>query len=372
MNMTEESKTIVLEKVENLIIMKSDEATTVTAAESRSDDKMTFSNGKPPPQGVKYRVEYLHKATEKIVHSMHTDRLDYELVDTHGTVFDIVTTFLTPESEFKVDAMKTETVQPGTEQPLKRLAPLVTDTRRKIDMHIHSQAVIHALRSVVRYYPGQSLMGETVIIPAPYMILVHHEKELNEYKERCHPSKLTDPICPKERDACRDINLIQEFLEQKIMPKVRLERERNLKGLETFEMMWVRQKPGTTTKYKTSDSSSWNTAVIESHGDGTQGFGGGGWNTKHWCLQYNGSWLGSITTNILQERFEGERSSKDTEILDEKDFEEPLGEAVKDLVEEGEKCFKLLSKTCQYYKGKTFGFPHNQVRLLVFLSSLLS
>ncbi|EHK97884.1 hypothetical protein M7I_6382 [Glarea lozoyensis 74030] len=264
--MVEESKTIVVENVEKIVIMNDSKSPAIPPAEPRQDDKKLFSNGKPPPQGVKYRVEYLHAATEKIVHSVHTNRLDYELVDAHDT-----TSF-------------SQSGPLGVEQPMKRIAPIVTDTRRKIDMHIHSQAVIHALRSVVRYYPGQSLMGETVVIPAPYMILVHHEKELNEYKERCHPSNLKDPICPRERDAFHDISLVQEFLEQRIMPKVRLERERNMKGLETFDMI-----------------------------------------------------------SITDERFEGERSCKDTEILEDKEFEEPLGERVKELVEEG-KCIAEYTK----------------------------
>jgi hypothetical protein len=360
--MTEAPKTIVVENVENIITMNDSKSTAIPAAEPRQDDKNLFSNGLPPPQGVKYRVEYLHAATEKIVHSVHTDRLDYELVYAHGTVFDIVTTFLTPESGFKTDTTSFSQNGPqGVEQPLKRVAPIVTDTRRKIDMHIHSQAVIHALRSVVRYYPGQSLMGETVVIPAPYMILVHHEKELNEYKERCHPSNLKGPICPRERDAFHDISLVQDFLEQRIMPKVRLERERNLKGLETYDMMWVRRKPGSSMRYKTTDSSEWRTGVVQSLQDGIQGFGGGAWHVMHWCLEYNGSWIGTTSTTISYEIFEGEKDSEGVEILDDTEFEEPLGESVKELVEEGTKCFRLLQKTCQYYKGKTYDLPNNQV-----------
>jgi hypothetical protein len=238
----------------------------------------------------------------------------------------------------------------------------VTDTRRKVDMHIHSPSIIHALRSVVKYYPGQNLMGETVVIPAPYAILVHHEKELNEYKERCHPSLLKEPIFPKEKNAYKEIKILQEFLKQTIMSEVELERERNQKGLETFDMLWLGRKPGATFKFRPSDDlSAWVVGVIEYVNGGTIGFGGASWNFGYWCLDYNGNFIGTFKRNFMIERFEGEQNVNFVHILEASAFEEPLHESVKELVQQGEKCFNLLSKQCQYYKGTTFDFPHHQV-----------
>ncbi|KAE9365610.1 P-loop containing nucleoside triphosphate hydrolase protein [Stipitochalara longipes BDJ] len=233
-------------------------------------------------------------------------------------------------------------------------------------MHIHSPAIIHALRSVVKYYPGQNLMGESIIVQGPtYAILVHHEEELREYAEKCHPSRLTEPICPREKDAYHDIKILQEFLEQTIMPDVRIERERNLRGLETFEMSWVRKKPGSTFKFIRDDTMQWVVGVIESVGGGTVGFGGTAWLTGYWYLDFNGSFLGPCKANVLTQRYEGERSGEFMQIIGENAFEEPLDESVKEFVEQGEKCFKLMTKKCQYYDGQTFDFPHHQIQGLV-------
>ncbi|KAG9228394.1 hypothetical protein BJ875DRAFT_526948 [Amylocarpus encephaloides] len=207
-----------------------------------SKPRSMFSPGKPLPKGVNHRIEYCHIHSRNIVHTVCTNQLDYEIVDRLGEIFDIVTTLLKPDMKFQAWdefsdgdssgsdqndlAMGVKNKKPTRDsQTTKRTAPAVTDTRRKTDMHIHSPAVIHALRSVVKYYPGQSLKGETVIIPYPYAILVHHEKELRDYKESRHPDKLFHPMCPRDRDAYHDLHIVQEFLKEIIMAKVRLERE---------------------------------------------------------------------------------------------------------------------------------------------------
>jgi hypothetical protein len=323
------------------------------------DGRTLFGSETPPPTGVKYRVEYINEKSSKVIHSIPTDRLDFEVIDAHGEIFDIVTTFLTPEEEVRSTNSSKE-----SKEAERRRAPLVTDTRRKVDMHIHSPAIIHALRSVVKYYPGQNLMGESIIVQGPtYAILVHHEEELREYAEKCHPSRLTEPICPREKDAYHDIKILQEFLEQTIMPDVRLERERNSRGLETFDMSWVRKKPGSTFKFVRDDTMQWVVGVIESVSGGTAGFGGVAWMTRYWYLDYNGSFLGPCKADVVNQRFEGEQSGDFMQMIPESAFEEPLDESVKEFVEQGKKCFKLMTKKCQYYDGTTFNFPHHQVSL---------
>jgi hypothetical protein len=355
--MTEDSTTTTEEKIEEVVQFNSEVQDGTNGSQQSSPIEEVFGAGKPPPKGVKYRVEYRHEESEKVVHSIHTNRLDFEAVDAHGEIFDVVTTFLTPEEEFR----SSKEPEGGA-----RIAPLVTDTRRKIDMHIHSSSIIHALRSVVKYYPDQNLMGETVVIPAPYAILVHHEKELNDYKERCHPSLQTEPICPKEKNAYEEINVLQEFLKQTIMPDVELERERNKKGLETFDMIWLSRRPGKTFKFRPSnDTSSWVVGVVDYVKGGTIGFGGTAWSFGYWCLDYNGNFLGTFKKVFTIPRFEGEQNVNRVSIIEDFAFEEPLHESVKELVQQGEKFFKLLSKQCQKYKGTTVDFPHQQVSRFV-------
>lgn len=312
-------------------------------------DENAHTSSRPPPQGFKYRVEYRNSRTGKVVHLVDTDGLDFEAIDNGEIpfVFEIVTTLLTLDEEFQVS-------KDAKEQDI-RTAPRVSDNRKRIAMHIRSPAIIHALRSVVKYYPGQSLLGDTIIIPEPYLILVHHEKELKEYRERCHPSGQTNPVCPKERSAYYEIKILQDFLEQTVMPAVRLERERNGKGLQTFDMLWLRMKPGTTAKNQHYGSKFSYGNVLE------YVKGGGGWaqawEIGYWTLDYNGTYLGTCKGIATIDRFEGERKIDDLYVLEDSAFEESIDESVKALVEQGEKFHQLLTKKCQYYKGTTFNFP---------------
>jgi hypothetical protein len=319
----------------------------------------SFSSGKPPPPGVKYRVEYLHSYSNKIVHSAHTDVLNYSPegdADSVHKIFDIVTTFRTTDAEFG-----------KPEESEGRKAPRITDTRKAVDMHIHSPAIIHTLRSVVDYYPGQDLLGETLVIPAPYAILVHHEKELNEFKERCSPSNQTQSSsCPKEQHAYQDLKILQDFLEETIMPAVRVERARNERGLETYNMMWLRMKPGATILLSLAGcrKESQRGAIISSLGGGTLGFGSSAWSVTYWTLDYNGTFIGTSTDSFLVRKFEGERSTNHDPALDvveDSAFNEPMDSFITDLVERGKTFYNLLSKKCQYYKGTTFDFPYHQV-----------
>ncbi|KFY56179.1 hypothetical protein V497_06475 [Pseudogymnoascus sp. VKM F-4516 (FW-969)] len=317
-----------------------------------------FTSSGPPPKGVRYRVEYRHESSGEVVHSIETDRLDLEPIDTDtGKIFDIVTTFSTPDKEFKLNT--------DSGEPDKRSNPRITDTRKTVKMHIHSPAIIHALRTIVKYYPGQNLLGEVIVIPEPFAILVHYEKELDEYKERCRPSRQTNPVCSKERVAYHEINILQEFLEHAIMSAVRLERERNKKDMNTFDMLWLRLKPGTTTKFRLNGSGkSWIAGVIEY----VRRYDFEMWDVGYWTLDYQGTYLGQRKQVMKIARFEGERE-RDGEfpIIDDSAFEEPFHESVKDFIKRGEKFYNLLSTKCQYYSGTTYKPPNRKVGSKYFL-----
>ncbi|KAF8846682.1 hypothetical protein BDZ45DRAFT_812136 [Acephala macrosclerotiorum] len=334
-----------------------------TSSENKNErgpprDDSTLTPSGPPPKGVKYRVEYRSLLTGNLVHSVDTKGLDFEPIDT-GEIFDIVTSFFTQDEEFQKSK---ESKEQGA-----RTRPRVTDTRKKTAMHIHSPAIIHAVRSVVKYYPGQPLLGETIVVPEPYSILVHHEKELTEYRERCHPSRQTQPVCPRESNAYYEIKILQDFLEQTIMPAVRLEQERNERGLETFDMLWLRLRPGKTVQIHNDGEPFSYGGVIEY----VTGGGGGwaqAWDIGHWTLDFNGKYLGTCKRMVQIDRFAGEREIFDSHVMEDSAFDEPVDESVKPLVEQGERFFQLLAKKCQYYKGTTFNFPYIQVSLAYFSS----
>lgn len=327
--------------------------------DTRLNGNQLFTSYGPPPKGVKYRVEYCHESSGKVIHSIQTDKLDLESID-NGEIFDIVTTFLTPDEEFKPNQ--------DSKEPDTRATPRLTDTRKNVKIHIHSPAIIHALRSIVKYYPGQNLLGEVIVIPEPFAILVHYEKELNEYKERCRPSRQTHIVCPKERGAYHEINMLQEFLEHSIMPAVRIERQRNEEGMGTFDMMWLRLRPGATIKFTIDGSGFWHTGVIEY----VKGANFGAWRIGYWTLDYEGTYLGQRKDNLNIDRFEGEQETYNILVIDDMAFKEPLGESVKDFVEQGEKFYNLLSTKCQYYNGTTYQPPNHKVSLKCFFLVTIS
>lgn len=145
-------------------------------------------------------------------------------------IFDIITVFDTQE--------KPEASVAKQPSPIKSTG--------KVSMHIKSPAIINALRAVVVYYPSQDLFGDTVVVPAPYAVLVHHRKELSEFREKTNHTEQSHEICFREKDANRHIGILLDFLEKNIMPQVRAEEERNASGVETFKIAWVSRKPGRT------------------------------------------------------------------------------------------------------------------------------
>lgn len=98
------------------------------------------------------------------------------------------------------------------------------------------------------------------------------------------------------------------------------------------------------------------------------------WNIGYWTMDYNGTYLGTRRHKAMIVRFEGERVISDSYLMDDSAFKEPLDESVKDLVEQGETFFRLISKKCQGYKGTTSCFPYSQVSFcfeILFQVSLL-
>jgi hypothetical protein len=100
---------------------------------------------------------------------------------------------------------------------------------------IHSPHLMKALRSVVEYYPGQSLLGDTITINEPCSILVHYRKELREYGEQC-----------ADAEATHHISVLLKYLEDNLGYKIHEEDARYQKStpVATFEMLWMLFKPG--------------------------------------------------------------------------------------------------------------------------------
>lgn len=263
-----------------------------------------------------------------------------------GPAFDVVTIFKIPEP----DSSKSEASNGPPGRPHSSPSYL---------LRIRSPAVIHALQSVVQYYPGQDLTSYPILVSWPYPILVHHYDELREFSEECARKDPSDR-CIREECAREHIGLLLDFLDKTVMEKVNEEKERNKRRFRTFEWAWVVWKPGTTVLWTSRDEAGiWRGSVVHSVTGGTFQSPPSAWEIRRWQLTYDGTYLGRHLSVIEDVKYDGESDMTDGErIVTDGDF---MDEIVTKNIKYGETYWKLLQKQCKCYKGRTTDFPYNEV-----------
>lgn len=235
-------------------------------------------------------------------------------------------------------------------------------------IRIYSVAIIHALRSVVKYYPPQDLDGDIIEIQWPYPVLVHHYEELQAFGELC-AEKDPSQICVLEKNVAESLKLLLEFLDQEVMDQVNAEKERNKRGYYTFDYMWVARRPGTILMYVEGGGQDWDAGVIHSLGGGIFEQPRRGWATTRWSLGHNGSWLGRVKATTLVERFDGESAyaDSDTILLDPRTFDDSSGgylgnnDHVKQKIDYGKTYWDLTVQQCRHHEGITLESPKIEV-----------
>lgn len=308
-------------------------------AEDKTDDAASPKIG--------YRTEYRNLSTHDLIYEQYgtTGFHDHEdsLQQAKGTVFEIVRKFFTGKNERTMDTIPARSWHPPT-----------------ISMRIQSIDIINALRSVVKYYPGQDLVGEEVLIQYPYPILVHHYDELCTYRQKCaemDPSEL----CVRERNADEHIRVLLNFLDKEVMVDVRQEQERNRRGFDTWENLWVSHKPGATKIQKLAEGTEWTAGVIQSFSRGSFD-GSKDWHMIYWTLDWDGTYLARRVTTSYIAKWDGESDNHEHErILPMDDYwtlqDDPVAN---ELVEFGKKWWGLLRKKCGHFRGKTRKFPYSE------------
>ena len=182
------------------------------------------------------------------------------------------------------------------------------DSLPHYSMRIYSKSIINALQSVVQYYPSQDLTGDKVTIKYPYAILVHHEEELRAFRERCRQDA-SEEHCARENNAYEHLGVPLDYMEESAMPAVREEKERNERGSETFEMRWVRRKPGTTLSSSIAGTRDIERAyVLQSCEGGSFSVPMTPWRIVGWSLDYDGQYAaglgirGLLTSLMVKQR----------------------------------------------------------------------
>ncbi|KAF4629313.1 hypothetical protein G7Y89_g8838 [Cudoniella acicularis] len=211
------------------------------------------------------------------------------------------------------------------------------------ELIIHSELIIKALRAVVDYYPGQSLLGDTITIKEPFSILVHHRKELQEYKEACG-----------DAETFHHISVLQKYLEDNLGDKIHEEDARYLKStpVATFEMLWMLFKPGQDAYAQLDDQRGG--FVVQSCAPTAGGKFGQPSPLKVmlWYLDYDGRMVGRRSYSVTITPFQGEREITSLKVFPAKflDGNSALSPRAR-LEERGQKFYSLLEGKQMDYKG---------------------
>jgi len=232
-------------------------------------------------------------------------------------------------------------------------------------IRIYSVAIINALRSVVRYYPGQDLSGDFIEVAWPYPILVHHYNELCSFREAV-AKKEPHKICVRERDADKHLGLLFGFLDKEVMDMVKTEQERNNRGCYTFDHMWVALEPGKTILSSTreGEEGAWEPGIIHSVSGGIFEHPREEWQVTLWSMAYDGLYLGRVQRRVRWLKFDGERTNlKNTWIfIRDGELENAnKDERIRQAVEQGKTYWSLVSRQCRYHQGTTAELPKNEV-----------
>ena len=230
-------------------------------------------------------------------------------------------------------------------------------------LRIFSPAIIHALRSIVTYYPSQDLSSDIIEIPRPYPVLVHHYDELVNFRDQ-HAAKDPATVCSREINATKDLDSLLQFLDEQVMGEVKKEIGRNKNGLWTFNHIWLSLKAGITGLANMREDTLDVTGVVHSVSGGSFVSPAQDWRVVLWSLEFDGVYLTRKEYVIFSQKFDGIRIIKINYILfDEKDIEEAINNhpSVMKAVNVGKEYWELLNKQCKFHMGKAVSFPHNEV-----------
>ena len=121
----------------------------------------------------------------------------------------------------------------GVYQTLDYAPPVLPISR--LTIILRSPTVIEALKSIVEYYPSLNLSYGEVRIEEPFRPLVGHFEQIKAYRDGLGV----------EDDLRKELTMLIDFLDDRTMSEVTLERERHARGRCTWNMLWLLFMPGT-------------------------------------------------------------------------------------------------------------------------------
>ena len=326
--------------------------------------------------GLVYRDEYrykdgeLAKFEEKNITSELSSGSDER--DKLDVVIKIVTVY--SSNTRKKDANKkqeTSDAKSTTSEPKKQSSlPEEFEASSIVSrrMVILSRKLINALRDVISYYPGTTLLGEKVEIHEPYRVLVHHQDELRAYKDK-HP-KYHDK---SYREECNQhIDTLLEFLDQHSGKEVGDEKERweRKPPICTFENLWLLYKPGEAC-YHENGAGQWNPYITKAVYGGINRKGILSYTVEAWNINFDGFELGRCVQDVWIAPFDGEKEIRSLKYYPERfriedeqsNRRHHVNNSRERLFARGKKYWDLTKQRSCYrdYSGKSATYPYNEV-----------
>ena len=330
-------------------------------SETDEDDVDSTDDGESVDErDFKYRVEYFVKPARK--HEFPS----YLFSTTHDdpVVIEMTKRKAKPKGRCVLEEIKTVHFRYGKlaqhKQSLREHGPKLGDGDSVYkNLRIGSDALLNVLRSVVKCSSSAPSGADDDVFSFglfkyPFEDLVHHRKELSDYKMENSGPRVNHT--PEYNARCdRHIDLLIQYLENE--PSLRL------KSIEskwtkkvpttTFADLWLLMKPGTDVYVREYEQL--NAYVIDQLAGGIDHSSQSNWSSKArsytirvWCLEFNGLTIGRVGRILQVPIFDGEREIMSLPLFP-TFFQDKLdgGTRRKQLIDRGKKYF-------QYSKGPSF------------------
>ena len=126
-------------------------------------------------------------------------------------------------------------------------------------IHIHSSNLIDFLRSFIQYYPGQTFLGNKIVLEAPFKMLAHYYRELDAIKdgkefishnasskyvgEEQDPNS-TMPASTLDDATRNELDILLRSFRGEYVRLFAEEESKHASGVTSFERLWFLFKPG--------------------------------------------------------------------------------------------------------------------------------
>jgi len=297
-----------------------------------------------------YRVEYRDEDDVLVGEKEGDIPAEVKIPDRNEAVMDVVTTFSVKR---KYQSEKSE-----FDPALAKATNLGTEVR------INSTLLANALRAVVTYYPGQSLLEEPLVFESPYQLLFHYRRDLENYKDN-HPDKHD----LEYRQECNQhIDILLDFLHHCLDGDVDKEEARNQQSppMCTFEYLWTILRPGVDIYTRdcivplNSPRSVYVVSSIE--GGPTNSSEILPYKIRIWNIQSDGETLRRCSSSVDILPFDGEKEIRSLEALPLDFLEEVERKALEDrLIARGKRYYDYTSISHKHFHGYTMHTPRRLV-----------